>query len=382
MDKGARCWERRDDAVPVGMDGMSAATTTAPAIVAPATRDLTRLAAALEAWLAPHVPTASEIRVHNLSYPLGAGMSHETILFDAEWREGGQPRARGMVVRIKPSVALVYQDDMFREQYQLMKLMHDESEVRIAEPLWFEEDSTLLGAPFFVMEKVTGRVTVSYPPYSKEGWLVDDPTSAERRRLWEDAVTQLALIQRVPIAAAPFLTLPGGKTGFDQEVDRWRRYTDWVDPAGQLTLLRRSFDRLMALAPTDRVEGIVWGDARLGNMMIGADYKVAAVMDWEQPSLGGALHDLGWWLRSDYNYTTAQGIPPLDGMGTRDETIELWQRVCGKSAAGIEWYEAFVVYKQECLGTNMARTRDMSAKAAAFEPGTRIAAVLDRLSAG
>ena len=348
-------------------------------IVAPETRDLDDLGTALAGWLSARLPDARDLALFNLSYPLGAGMSHETILFDAEWQEGGETRRKGMVVRIKPLRNTVYQDDMFREQYLLMKLMHEQSEVRIAKPLWFEEDDSLLGAPFFVMEKVSGRVTVSYPPYSKQGWLVDDPTPAERRRMWEDAVTQLALIQRVPIAAAPFLALPGGPDGFDQEADRWRRFMEWIDTPGELTLLRRSFDRMMALAPANKPEGIVWGDARLGNMMIGADYSVAAVMDWEQPSLGGALHDLGWWLRSDYNYTTAQGIPPLEGMGSREETIDLWQRVSGKSAEGIDWYEAFVVFKQECLGTNMARTRDMSAKAAAWEPGTRIAAALDRL---
>ena len=359
---------------------MSATTTAAPTIVAPATRDLGELGAALAGWLSQRMPGARDIRILNLSYPLGAGMSHETILFDAEWAEGGAAQRKGMVVRIKPTGgATVYQDDMFREQYQLMELMHDRSDVRIAKPLWFEEDPALLGAPFFMMEKVSGRVTVSYPPYSKAGWLVDDPTAAERRRMWEDAVTQLALIQRVPTSAAPFLALPGGDDGFDQEVDRWRRFMNWVDEAGELTLLRAAFDRLMALAPANRPDGIVWGDARLGNMMIGPDYTVAAVMDWEQPSLGGALHDLGWWLRSDYNYTTAQGIPPLEGMGTRDETIDLWQRVSGKSAADIEWYETFVVFKQECLGTRMAKTRDMSAKAVAWEPGTRITAALDRL---
>ena len=193
--------------------------------------------------------------------------------------------------------------------------------------------------------------------------------------MWEDTVTQLALIQRVTVP--DFLAMPGHPTGFEQESDRWKRYTDWIDPRGELKLLRKGYDRLMAAAPANRPEGIVWGDARLGNMMVGSDYKVAAVMDWEQPSQGGALHDLGWWLLSERNYTVNQSIKPLDGMGTREETIALWETVSGKSAANIDWYMTFAVYKQECLGTNMARTRDMSSKAVAWEPGARIAAALD-----
>ena len=346
-------------------------------IVAYATRDLDILAERLSGWLTARLPGASDLRISNLSYPLGAGMSHETILFDAAWKGGGALRERGMVVRIKPMSAHVYQDDMFEEQYRLMKLMHESGKVCVAEPLWFEPDDALLGAPFFVMAKAHGRVAVSYPPYAKTGWLVDDATPADRRVMWEDSVSQLAMIQKVPVPN--FLSPPGRPKGFEQEIDRWRRYTDWIDPEGELTLLRESYDRLMAVAPANRPEGIVWGDARIGNMMIGPDFKVSAVMDWEQPSQGGALHDLGWWLLSERNATVNQGIPPLVGMGTREETIALWEAVSGKSAADIDWYMAFTVFKQECLGTNMSRTRDMSSKAAAWVPGTRIKAALDTL---
>jgi aminoglycoside phosphotransferase (APT) family kinase protein len=350
-------------------------STTGPAIVAPHVRDLATLADALVVWLGVRMPKARDIRLADLRYPLGAGMSHETILFDASWAEGSRTEHRGMVVRIKPTRHFVYQDDMFEEQYRLMELMHDSGHVRVARPLWFEHDPLLLGAPFFVMEKVAGRVAVSYPPYSQVGWLVDT-APADRRRMWVDAVTQLAAIQKVPVANCAFLNLPGlFSEDFDQETDRWRRYLDWVDPVGKLVLLRDGFDRLRAHKPANRPAGIVWGDARLGNMMIADDFSVAAVMDWEQPSLGGALHDLGWWLYSDYVQTDGRGIPVLDGMGSRAETIALWSEVSGKSAADIDWYEIFAVFKMECLGVRMQVLRGM---AAAAEPGSQTARYLAR----
>jgi aminoglycoside phosphotransferase (APT) family kinase protein len=350
----------------------------APAIVAPQVRDLTALAETLAAWLAGRMPDARAIRVSNLSYPLGAGMSHETILFDAVWSEPASERRQGMVVRIKPTSSTVYLDDLFDAQYQLMQLMHAHGMVRVARLLWLENDASILGAPFFVMEKVSGRVAVSYPPYSKHGWLVD-AAPEERRRMWEDAVRQLALIQCVPTALAGFLELPGGPEPFFQEVNRWQRFVDWIDPEGERRLLRDTFDRLLAVGPANRPEGIVWGDSRLGNMMIGADFKVAAVMDWEQPSLGGALHDLGWWLRIDHGQTIGQGIAPLEGMGTRAETIALWREVCGKSAADIDWYEAFACFKMECLGVRMAAIRAMPPNVMNSEPGSRTAKLLDEL---
>ena len=145
-----------------------------------------------------------------------------------------------------------------------------------------------------------------------------------------------------------------------------------------LALLRDGFTRLLALRPRNRPEGIVWGDARLGNMMIGEDFSVAAVMDWEQPSLGGALHDLGWWLCSDRAQTEGRGLPALEGMGTREETIALWGEVCGKSAVDISWYEAFAMFKMECLGVRMQTIREMPALKA-VEPGSMVARFLAQL---
>ncbi|MBP6580386.1 MAG: phosphotransferase family protein [Sphingorhabdus sp.] len=352
--------------------------SVSPAIVAPNVRDLNDLAGTLVEWFTQKIDGASDVRVTNLSYPLGAGMSHETILFDAAWREDGVDIAQGMVVRIKPTNSLVYCDDMFDQQYRLIELMHANGAVRVAKPMWFEADGSILGAPFFVMEKVAGRVAVSYPPYSKSGWLVET-ASTDRRRLWESAVQQLAAIQTIPISDAGFLTLPGGPDGFDQEVDRWRRFKNWVDPKGKRTLLHATFDRMLAMAPANRPDGIVWGDSRIGNMMIGADFEVVAVMDWEQPSLGGALHDLGWWLQCDYNQTIGQGIATLAGMGSRDETIALWSEVSGKSAAAIDWFEAFASFKMECLAVRMITLRDMPASVVNAESGRRTSDLLDRL---
>lgn len=347
-------------------------------IVAPAIRDLQDLSTRLTLWLSQKMPDAQNISLSNLSYPMGAGMSHETILFDAAWQSSGETHQRGMVVRIKPSGNLVYQDDMFIEQYQLMKLMHDAGHVRVAEPYWLEETPDLLGAPFFMMEKKKGRVAVSYPPYSQEGWLVD--TTAENRRiLWEDSVRQLALIQKVGTKDAAFLNLAGDfPEPFDQEVDRWTRYLNWADPEGAQELLRDQYARLLANTPAHRPEGIVWGDARLGNMMIGEDYHVAAVMDWEQPSLGGALHDLGWWLYSDWHQTVGRGLATLDGMGSRADTIMLWEETSGKSALDIDWYESFAVFKMECLRVHMERTRGKPLQAAGNEPGAQLRRWLDQ----
>jgi len=324
-------------------------------IVAPAVRDLDQLAGALANWLAGRMPRASGIAVSNLTYPRGAGRSHETILFDVDWQEHGAPRRQGCVVRIKPTRYQIYPDNLFDEQYGVIRALHEDGRVKVPRPLWIEQDETILGAPFFVMEKVIGRVAVSYPPYAQSGW-VADASPEQRRRFWENGVTQLAAMQRVPLDKLAFLAgAAHAPHGLEQEFDKFTRFVDWNEEERPWPVLRDALARLREQWPANRPEGLVWGDARIGNMIFGEDFQVLAVVDWEQPSLGGALNDLGWWLTSAQMMHGARGDrPQMEGMGTRQETIELWEKLSGKSAQDVDWYEDFTHLKMSCLAIRMA----------------------------
>lgn len=314
-------------------------------IVAPNQRELDTFSAQLKGWLQGRLPQAADLAIDDISYPLGAGRSHETILVDLHWREGGARVDLGCVVRIKPTDFTAFADDLFIEQYRIMEVMHRDGRVRVAEPLWLEEDPGVLGAPFFVMKRMRGRVPVTVPPYSETGWLFE-ASVADRAKAWRSGIEQLAAIATVPPSAAPFLAGPEGVIGLEQE---WRKYVDfiaWISRDRPWPVLQRSLDRLRANWPTNQPEGIVWGDARLGNMMFGDDFEVIAVMDWEQPSLGGALHDLAWWLNmANRVHGATADRPHMPGMGTREETIALWGELTGISTADIAWYEEFAVLK-------------------------------------
>jgi aminoglycoside phosphotransferase (APT) family kinase protein len=328
-------------------------------IVAPHTRDLDELAARLAGWLATRLPGARDIRVDNLAYPRGAGQSHETVLFDAHWTDAGAPQSQGCVVRIKPKGFTVFPDNLFDEQYEVMRVLHQDSDVRVARPLWIEQDPAILGNAFFVMEKKIGRVPVSVPPYSRTGWL-SEATPDQRRHLWEGAVRQLAAIQLVPLGKVQFLAGPDhAREGLAQEWDKYVRFVAWLEETEPQPLLRKALARLEGLWPANQPEGMVWGDARIGNMMFDDNFDVVAVMDWEQPSLGGALHDLAWFttLAETMHGASSQIGAPLAGMGTREETIALWQDICGKPVDDFAWYEDFTQLKMTCTGVRLGQLR-------------------------
>ncbi|MET1755486.1 phosphotransferase family protein [Novosphingobium sp. RD2P27] len=328
-------------------------------IVAPETRDLEDLSRDLKAWLESRMSEARDLRLENLAYPRGAGQSHETILFDAHWRENAENRSQGCVLRIRPEKFTVFPDNLFEEQYRIMKALADDGRVRVARPLWLEPDAGVLGKPFFIMEKKQGRVPVSIPPYARSGWLAE-ATPEQRRTLWRSAVTQLALIQKIPLDGLKFLEGPdGARQGLAQEWDKYRRFVAWLEEVEPQPILRAALARLEADWPECQLEGLVWGDARIGNMMFDDAFEVVAVMDWEQPSLGGALHDLAWFCvlsETMHGPNSAYGAP-LEGMGSHDETVMLWEEVSGKCAAGLEWYEDFAQFKMTCTGVRLGHLR-------------------------
>lgn len=327
-------------------------------IVAPNVRDLDDLAKSLTGWLTGKMSEARGLSITSLTYPRGAGQSHETILFDAQWTQDGAPASQGFVVRIKPTSFVIYPDDLFDQQYQVLRALHEDGQVRVAKPFWIEHDPAILGAPFFIMEKMVGRVPVSIPPYSESGWVFDS-SPAQRRVMWESGVRQLAATQLVPLEKLPFLKGPAhAPHGLEQEWDKFTRFIEWLAGDGPVPVLEAAHARLKSLWPANRPEGMVWGDSRLGNMMFDENYQVIAVMDWEQPSLGGALNDLAWFVVSAQTWHSATDTRPyLEGMGSDEETIAMWEELTGKSAADLDWYIDFTHLKMACLGTRMGRLR-------------------------
>jgi aminoglycoside phosphotransferase (APT) family kinase protein len=240
-----------------------------------------------------------------------------------------------------------------------MKLLHEGNYVRVAKVLWIEHNTSILGRHFFVMERMYGRVPVSNPPYSMHGWVAES-TPQQHRKIWEEGVNQLARVQLVPREKLDFLEgPPHAREGFAQEWDKYVRFVEWLKDNPLSSVLRASLDRLEANFPANRPDGLVWGDARIGNMMFNENYEVIGVMDWEQPSLGGALQDLAWFLvlsHTMHGHDSDRGRR-LPGMGSREETIALWEQISGKSAADIEWYEDFTHHKMACTGVRLSDLR-------------------------
>src|SRR5436309_2826294 len=145
----------------------------------------------LAPWLARRMPQARDLAITNLAPPAATGFSNDTLLFDLEWTEDGRARRQGMVVRIEPSGFTVFPAYDVGQQFRIMQRLGETTDVPVPPMYWLEERTAVLGARFFVMGRVEGRIPPDNPPYHAAGWMTEIAPAA-RAALWWDGLEVLA----------------------------------------------------------------------------------------------------------------------------------------------------------------------------------------------
>ncbi|RQW96827.1 phosphotransferase family protein [Micromonospora globispora] len=295
--------------------------------------DLDRLAA----YLAEHRP---DLATGPLSARLIAGgKSNLTYLVRASEQE--------FVLRRPPlGHVLATAHDMAREHRVISALTP--TEVPVPAALLYCADDQVIGAPFYLMEKVDGEVFRSRSQ-------TDPLTAGQRRDLamaMMDTLAALHMVEPASVGLADF-GRPDGYLG--RQVRRWAGQLDRSRsrPLPGIDELR---DGLAETVPEGANAGrIVHGDYRLDNLLASVDpVSVRAVLDWEMATLGDPLADLGllltyWDVLG--NSDAADGNPVADGLGPRagfPTGAELIERYAGRSDVNVgplHWHVALGCFK-------------------------------------
>ncbi len=166
------------------------------------TGNLEQIRKGLTEWLKTRWTDAAELEVSELRKP-AMGSSNETLLFDVRWREKGKSHTQAMVARLGissgPQLFQVYD---LAKQYRIVELLGSTG-VPVPRLYGYEEDEIILGAPFYVMERLEGRALSSNPPYHKEGWLTDC-TTEERTQMWKSGIEAMVKIHKLDWKASGF----------------------------------------------------------------------------------------------------------------------------------------------------------------------------------
>ncbi|CAO5254309.1 phosphotransferase family protein [Frankia sp. AgKG'84/4] len=272
----------------------------------------------------------------------------------------GQRVSRPLVLRFAPRRYRLYPWDRFADEFRLMEILASDGRVGVAPVYGYEPDPTVLGSPFVVLGLVDGQVPPDIPPYHLGGFPseLDDDGQA---RVWDAGLAAMARVHRLdPVAlGVEFAGQPEyGPTGLAQQLAAYERHLDFFALADDSAeTVGAALTWLRAHPPAERhPPRLLWGDARLGNLIFAAaGERVAAVLDWEMMSLGQPETDLAWYLHLDRHLSEGVGVARLPGLPGRAATEARYADLLGRPLADLDAYLLFASVRHTLLAARVTR---------------------------
>lgn len=229
--------------------------------------------------------------------------------------------------------------DMVREHRVISALAY--TAVPVPDTYALCEDAEILGAPFYLMERVLGT------PYRTAAEL--EPLGVVRTEVIAtgmiDTLAALHMVEPDAVGLTDF----GRPEGFlERQVRRWKKQLD-ASFSRELPAAVELHALLAARVPPESAARIVHGDYRLDNVLVDDRDRVAAVLDWEMATLGDPLTDIGLLLV--YQRMGARRVPGVTDVSTApgflDESmmLERYARHTGRDLSHIGFYVALASFK-------------------------------------
>jgi aminoglycoside phosphotransferase (APT) family kinase protein len=288
---------------------------------------------ALEAYLREHLPgAAGPIEIEQ--FP--RGFSNLTYLLRLGERE--------LVLRRPPFGAKIKSaHDMGREFTILSGLIR--TYPKVPRPLLYCDDESVIGAPFYVMERVRGIILRNRPP---EGLAL----APERMRgICRALIETLVELHAVDYRAAGLEGLARPEGYVARQVTGWtgryrRAETDEVEG------MDRAAEWLAANLPPERGAVLIHNDFRYDNVVLDpADPTlVVAVLDWEMATIGDPWMDvgttLGYWAEPGDPAPLLQfGLTALPGNLDRRQWVESYAERSGRELPDPLFYYVYGLFK-------------------------------------
>ena len=250
-----------------------------------------------------------------------------------------------MVLRRPPFGSKVKSAHDMGREYRVLSRLH--SVYPAPRALLYCEDISLLGAPFYAMERIHGIILRRDLP---EGFQL----SPERaRQMNESFIDNLARLHNLDYAAIGLADLGKPEGYLERQVRGWiERYHG--SKTHDLPEVERVSVWVRENLPAQSAATLIHNDYKYDNMVLDAAdiTRIKGVLDWEMCTIGDPLADLGtaiaYWVESrDPAELQAVhwGPTTLPGSMTRGELIQRYATKTGRDVSNMLFYYVFALFK-------------------------------------
>jgi aminoglycoside phosphotransferase (APT) family kinase protein len=216
---------------------------------------------------------------------------------------------------------------------------------KIPKPVLYCEDEAVIGAPFYLMERVKGVIIRSKMPKDL------NLTPTLMRQISENVIDNLVDLHALELNASNLMSL-GKPEGYTQrQVEGWiKRYrnaqTDEVPSMNELA------EYLPTVIPMSKEVAFIHNDYKYDNLVLNANNpaEILAVLDWEMATIGNPLMDLAttlayWGEANDSPALKPFNLTWLPGNLNRAEVVARYEEKSGRTATDMVYYFAFAAFK-------------------------------------
>lgn len=304
----------------------------------------------LDAFLRDTLPGArGEMQLERI----GGGQSNPTFFVSYANRQ--------LVLRKKPAGDILPSAHAVDREYRVISALAN-SDVPVPKALLFHGDDDVVGTPFYVMERLHGRVFADYQ-------LAQAP-AGDRWAMYQSMAHTLASLHKVDIEAVGLSDFGRNGNYFSRQLNRWGNQWEAAEQAHN-PYITPLLHWLRAHVPADTTTRLCHGDFRMGNLMFHpTEPRVIGVLDWELSTLGHPLADLAYnciaWETLPEEYGGIRGLD-LSALGIAElpQYLALYYQQVPEQGMAEPFHFAFALFRLAVIFEGIAARARLGTAASA-----------------
>lgn len=239
--------------------------------------------------------------------------------------------------------------DMGRE-YKILSALDKIGYSKIPKPIIFTEDESVMGCPFYVMQRVQGIILRAFHAPK----LVNTVSSGQMKSLSEALCDNLVDLHAIDIHKTGLIQI-GKPDGYIQrQVEGWhKRYL--ASQTDEIKAMDELAEWLKKHLPIEGNPTLIHNDYKYDNVILDpTDLSIKAVLDWEMTTVGDPLMDLGtslsyWAEANDGLFEKSFNLTWIEGNLTRQQFAERYAQRSGRDVSNILYFYVFGLFKNSVV---------------------------------